>query len=88
MLKIEARAPLTWEEIEEEFNWQIEVKRKHMRDFWIEQFKKDCNRKLKAFENGKIIAVCAQDYIENGNSYSDVLMSDGTVKTVYFGYAD
>lgn len=93
MLKIEARAPLMREEIEEEFNRQIEAKRKHMRswgtcDFWVDQLKKSCDRKLKAFENGEIIEVCAQDYIENGDSYSDVLMSDGTVKTVYFGYAD
>lgn len=67
MLKIEARAPLAWEEIEEEFNRQIEVKRKHMRswsscDFWVDQLKKDCDRKLKAFENGEIVEVRAGLY--------------------------
>lgn len=93
MLKIETRAPLMREEIEEEFNRQIEAKRKHMRswgtcDFWVDQLKRSCDRKLKAFDEGEIIEVCASDYIENGDSYSDVLMSDGSVKTICFGYAD
>lgn len=93
MLKIETRAPLMRKEIEEEFNRQIKAKRNHMRswctcDFWVEQLKKNCDRKLKAFDEGEIIEVCASDYIENGDSYSDVLMSDGTVKTICFGCAD
>lgn len=93
MLKIETRAPLMREEIEEEFNRQIEAKRNHMRswgscDFWVDQLKKNCDRKLKAFDEGEVIEVCAYDYIENGDSYSGVLMSDGSVKTICYGCAD
>jgi hypothetical protein len=93
MLKIEARAPLTHDEIEEEFDRQMEAKYRSMRgwatrDFWWEMLRKELERRLIAFDNGEIVEVRAQDYIDGGYSYSDVLMSNGTVKTICYGYAD
>ena len=60
--------------------------------FWLEQAKESKSRKLSQWENGEVIEVYSCSYNDSyGNgtgSYSNVLMSDGTIKEYCYGYLD
>lgn len=43
---------------------------------------------LAKYDAGKVIPVETETYIENSTEYEKVYMSDGTVKTVNYGYID
>ena len=91
---LEARQPLTEQEIWDCLTKHVEQEERHWGkdDFYAEWARETRERKMADWKNGKVIEVESVDYVSaygNGTgNYSDVLMSDGTVKTICYGYYD
>lgn len=94
MKALETRNPLTRDEVLAFLNENVEKNRNQWGEHYIytEWAKEARDKKLKDFDEGKVIAVKTVSYCDTyGNGlgdYSDTLYSDGTVKTVCFGYSD
>lgn len=86
--------PLTEEEVVMFLDREIkqEAKFRGEDNFWTKELKKSKEAKLEKFRNGEVIEVASNHYTAaygNGTGdFSDVLFSDGTVRTACYGYSD
>lgn len=87
---IAQRKPFTYAELIEEYNKQVAAleKRWGASYFYPVQARKAFDRLLNRFNCGEVVEVYSSNYIEDGISFADVMMSDGTVKTICYGYWD
>lgn len=86
---IAPRKPFTREELVKIFDeYCASLYKRKSNPFWGDMARRGCDRKLKEFDAGEAVEVVSSEYIENSYSYADVLMSDGTVRTVCYGYWD
>lgn len=94
MKPFEERTPLTEEEViaylndhvkETEEQWGVD-------NIYSEWARKSRDKKLEAYRRGEVIEVCTVPYVDSyGNgcgNYDAILCSDGSVKTVCYGYYD
>ena len=91
---IEQRAPLTRDEVLAHLDTKVAVEEKHWgKDYVYAKWARERRDSLiKKFDAGEVIPVQTVSYNDSyGNGtgdYEDTLYSDGTVKTVCYGYLD
>ena len=94
MNPIEERKPLTEEEVITRLNEKVkETEERWGKDniysVWARESR---DKKLEAYRNGEVIEVCNVPYVDSyGNgcgNYEAVLRSDGSVRTICYGYYD
>ena len=87
---IAQRSPFTYDELVKEYDKQVAALEKRWGEgyFYPVQARKAFDKYLNRFKCGEVVEVYSSNYIEDGNSFDDVMMSDGTVKTICYGYWD
>lgn len=91
---IKERKPLTEIEVYEFLSKKVEQESKHWGEdnYYTRLAKETRDKKMKAFRNGEVVEVWHDNYSDSwGNGtgdFEDVLYSDGSVKTICYGYCD
>ena len=87
---IAQRSPFTYDELVREYDKQVAALEKRWGKgyFYPVQARKAFDKQLNQFSCGEVVEVYSSDYIEDSISFADVMMSDGTVKTICYGYWD
>lgn len=91
---IEEREPLTEQEVYEYLSENVESNARQWgeNDIYTRWAREAREKKMAEFRSGKVVDVHHVSYCDSyGNGtgdYTDVLYSDGTVKTICYGYSD
>lgn len=93
-MMIEARNPLTQREVFEYLDNAVKKEEDHwgVDSFYAKQARKVREKKVAEYKAGEVIPVYYCEYCDSyGNGtgeYTDILYSNGTVRTLCYGYSD
>ena len=87
---MKVREPYARTEIEKIYAEQIETTAKQwgINGFYTNRVREYTKEKLTKFDNGEVVEVYNDDYHEDSMDFTDVYYSDGTKRTMCFGYVD